>query len=233
MAAGNGVFIPYATLPTAAAFREAASQATPELTNENVQMTQLVTRAVEDVVPMWASLHGQSSGDAMVYQPGKVWLKPYGATMNQNEHNSVNGFYALAYGAVVGKDVQLTDDWLFGGAFAAGGDNIRGRSFLSGQSIQSNEYQGMVYAAKKLSHHYYFAGQALLGYGNNNTRRTIPIDATTANGSYDSWFTNLRAELGQSLYALNQNLVITPELDVSYLFINQGGYQEFALPWIY
>lgn len=226
VAAGNSIFSPYATLPTASALQTAASKATPELTNENIQTIQLITRAIVDVVPMWNSLHGKSAGDAMLYQSGKIWIKPYGASMTQNEHNTVNGFNATAYGAVIGKDVELGNDWLFGGALAAGGDNMHGKSVLSGQSINSNAYQGMLYGAKKLPNQLYFAGQGLVGYENNNTSRSIPLYASTAEGSYNSWFTNIRAEAGWSTYAFNSNLVVTPEIDASYLFINQGSYQE-------
>ena len=226
VASGNSVFSPYGALPTASALQTAASQATPELTNENIQIIQLITRAVVDIVPMWSSLRGRSSGDAMLYQPGKLWVKPYGASMTQNERNTVNGFNAAAYGAVVGKDIELSNNWLFGGAFAAGGDNIKGKSVLSGQSIHSNAYQGMLYGSKKLPNQFYVAGQGLVGYGNNNTSRAIPLYASTAKGSYNSWFTNIRAEAGWSRQVFSPNFVFTPEIDASYLFINQGSYQE-------
>lgn len=230
VAAGNAIFSPYATLSTGSALQLAASKATPELTNENIQIIQLITRAVVDVVPMWSSLHGKSAGDAMLYQPGKIWIKPYGASMTQNEHNTVNGFNATAYGAMIGRDIELGNDWMFGGALAAGGDNMHGKSVLSGQSIDSNAYQGMLYGAKKLQNQIYFAGQGLVGYENNNTKRSIPLYTSTAKGSYNSWFTNLRAEAGWSTYAFSPNLVFTPEIDASYLFINQGSYQESGSP---
>ena len=230
VADGNALFSPYATLSTASALQTAASQATPELTNENIQVIQLITRAVADIVPMWDGLRGRSSGDAMLYQPGKVWVKPYGASMTQNKRTSVDGFDATAYGAVVGKDIELSNHWLFGGALAAGGDNIHGKSVLSGQSIHSNAYQGMLYGSKKLPKQFYVAGQGLVGYEANNTSRAIPLYASTAKGSYNSWFTNLRAEAGWSTYAFGPNLVFTPEIDASYLFINQGSYQESGSP---
>ncbi len=223
---GNSLFTPYATLSSAEALQAAASQATPELTNENIQMVQLITRAVVDTIPMWSSLHGRSSGDAMLYQPGKTWVKPYGGSMTQNEKNTVNGFNASAYGAVIGKDMQLDENWLVGSAFAAGGDDIHGKSLLDGQSISSSAYQGMVYATKKLSNHIYFAGQGLVGYELSHTSRTISLYASTAKGTYNSWFTNIRAETGWSTYPFGPNLVFTPELEASYLFINQGHYQE-------
>ena len=230
IAAANPVFSPYATLSTANALSEAASQATPELTNENIQMVQLITRAVLDVTPMWDSLRGRSSGDAMLYTPGKIWVKPYGASMTQNERSTVQGFNATAYGAVIGKDIQLTNDWLFGGGVAAGGDNMHGKSVLSGQSIASQAYQGMVYGAKKLPHHIYYAAQGLVGYELNDTSRFIPLYASTAKGSYNSWFTNLRAEAGWSTYALSPNVIFTPEVDVSYVYINQNSYRESGSP---
>jgi autotransporter-like protein len=229
IAAGNPAFNSYALLTTNSEFAIAASQATPELTNENTQITQLVTHSVMDIVPMWGALHGKSAGDALLDDPGKVWLKPYGGSMTQNENNTVQGFDATVYGFVIGKDIQLTEDGLFGGALAAGKDNIRGKSVLDGQTIDSDEFQGMLYAARKLPHNLYFAGQGLIGYGRNDTSRSIPLYASTAEGSYNSWFTNLRAQLGWNVHAL-QDLVLTPEFDASYLFVNQGSYQETGSP---
>jgi len=225
IAAGNSAFSPFATLETATAFKTAASQATPELINENIQVMQWITKSAMDIVPMWSTLHGQSAGDAMIYHPGKIWIKPYGGSLTQNESHTVQGFDATAYGIVIGKDIPLNEDWLFGGAFAVGKDNMHGKSVLDGQSIHSDEYQGMVYAAKTFPHHLYFAGQALVGYGDNDTERNIPLYASTAEGSYNSWFTNIRAQFGWSTYAF-QDLVLTPEIDASYLFINQGSYRE-------
>ncbi len=151
--------------------------------------------------------------------------------MTQNEHGTVDGFNATAYGAVIGKDIPLTDGGLFGAAFAAGEDNLHGRSVLSGQSLDSNAYQGMLYGVKKFAGHFYLAGEGLLGYEDNDTKRSLPLFATTeAKGSYNSWFTNLRAQLGSNIYALQQNLVLTPELDASYLYTHQGSYREFGSP---
>jgi len=230
IAAGNPVFLPYISLPTANAFQEAVSQATPEITNANTQAIQLVTNAVMDIVPMWSTLHGKSGGDAMLYPAGKVWLKPYIASMTQNESNSVNGFNARANGVVIGKDVQLAQDWLLGGAFSLGGNTIHGNAPPNGQAINSNVYQGMLYGAKRFLNHVYFAGQGLVGYQNNNTQRAIPLYASTANGSFNNWFSNLRAQLGWNVYALDQDLVLTPELDASYLFVHRGSFQESGSP---
>ena len=55
---------------------------------------------------MWGTLHGQS-GDAMLSEPGKVWLKPYGASITQDKNNTVDGFNATVYGLVVGTDIPL------------------------------------------------------------------------------------------------------------------------------
>ena len=225
VAAGNAGFSPYASLPTATAFATAASQATPELTNENLQVTQLVSRTVIDVLPMWSTLRGASTGDAMLYQPGKVWLKPYGASMSQNQRNTVNGYTASVYGLVAGGDVQVANNWMLGGALAAGGDNLRGKSVLSGQTIDSAQYQALIYTSKMFANNAYFAAQGLLGYGSNDSKRSIPLFASTAKGNYNSWFTDLSAELGWS-HALTDRFVFIPAVNASYLFINQGSYTE-------
>lgn len=230
IAAGNSLFSPYGSLSTASAFQTAASQATPELTNENIQIIQLLTQTVVDVAPMWSNLRGRSSGDAMLYQPGKMWVKPYWASMTQNEQSTVNGFNATAYGVVAGKDIELSNDWMLGGALAAGGDHIKGKSVLNGQTINSNAFQGMLYGSKKLPNQFYVAGQGLVGYEDNNTSRAIPLYASTAKGSYNSWFTNFRAEGGWSTNVFSPNLVFTPQIDASYLFINQESYHESGSP---
>ena len=225
VAVGNASFNPYAALATATDFKTAASQATPELTNENLQVIQLVSRTVIDVLPMWSTLRGLSTGDAMIYQPGKIWLKPYGASMTQNQRNTVNGYTASAYGLVAGRDIAIDNHWMLGGALAAGGDNMRGKSVLNGQSIDSAQYQALLYASKSFIHNAYFAAQGLLGYGNNDSKRVLPLFASTATGSYNSWFTDLSAELGWS-HALTDRLVFIPVVNASYLFINQNGYTE-------
>lgn len=225
VAAGNSAFSNYSTLTTASAFQTAASQATPELTNENIQAVQFETRSVMDVVPMWSDLHGESAGDAMIYEPGKWWMKPYGGSMSQDRNNTVPGFNADVYGAILGRDTQLSDNSLFGGAIAFGKSNLNGYAELNTEAINSDIYQGILYGTRQLPHNLYIAGQGLLGYENNDTTRAIPLYASTASGSYDSWFTNLRSQLGWNAYA-TQNLVITPNIDASYVFVNQNSYQE-------
>ena len=79
---------------------------------------------------------------------------------------------------------------MFGGAFALGKDDMRGKAQLSGQTINSDTHQALVYGARKLPYNLYLAGQGLIGYGKNNTSRSIPLYASTAQGSYNSWFTN-------------------------------------------
>lgn len=225
VAAGNAAFDPYNSLATEAAFKAAASQTTPELTNENNQTLQFITRSIMNVVPMWSTLRGESERNALSYQPGKVWFKPYAGTMTQSAHNSVPGFNATAYGMVVGRDTQLTNDWLVGGALSAGKDNMHGNVELNGQSLHSDTYEGMLYGVRKFPNNLYFAGEGLVGYGYNTTSRAIPLYSSTATGSYNSWFADMDAQLGWH-YALNQNLVLTPEFDVNYLFVNQGSYKE-------
>ncbi len=66
--------------------------------------------------------------------------------------------------------------------------------------------------------------------GSNNTTRVIPLYASTAKGTYHSWFTNVRAEAGWSKSFFNQKFLFTPEVDLSYLYVDQGTYQESARP---
>jgi outer membrane autotransporter protein len=66
----------------------------------------------------------------------------------------------------------------------------------------------------------------LNGLSENNTNRSIPVYGDTAKGSYHSWFANIGAQLGKNIYAMNQDLVLTPELDANYLFVHQGSYAE-------
>jgi uncharacterized protein with beta-barrel porin domain len=226
VAAGNSAFSPYAAISSESAFKTAASQATSELSNENTQVIELITRSVLDVVPMWNSLKGKSAEDAADAQPGRLWLKPYGAAMAQNKQNTVPGFNARADGIVLGRDEQVTQDWVMGGAIAIGQDYIHSNAALSGQAINSDTYQLMLYGVKEYAHRMYLAGLGLVGYGHNRTQRAIPLYASTAKGSYHNWFTNLRAQFGYNLYASNENLLFTPALDVSYVFINQNAYHE-------
>lgn len=42
--------------------------------------------------------------------------------------------------------------------------------------------------------------------------------------------TLLRGELGWNIYALNQDFILTPEIEASYLYVTQDGYREFGSP---
>lgn len=233
VAAGNSTFNPYTRLATGSAFQTAASQAAPVLSNANTPLLQFITNSVIDVIPTGSTFSdksgGESGGDAMLYQPGKVWVKPYGGSASQNQTSTLAGYNATVYGVVIGRDITPSQDWLFGGAIAAGGDNLDGEAQISGQSINSGTYQGMLYAVKTFHHDIYLAEQGLVGYGDNDTSRDIPLYNTTAQGTYNSWFTNLRAELGKH-FTFHQNFVLTPEIDASYLFVNQTAYQESNSP---
>ena len=228
LAAGNSAFDAYNSLTTDAAFQTAASQATPEMTNENIEALQMITSSVMDVLPMWNILHGESE-DASLYQPDRVWVKPYGGSIVQDDNETVPGFNATAYGVVTGIDTQPATNWLVGSAIAAGGDNMQGSSVLNTQSLSSAAFQGMLYGTRELSHHLYLAGQASVGYQNNDSNRSIPLYSDTATGSFDSWLTNLRTQFGWN-YMPTTNLVLTPDIEATYLFINQGSYTESGSP---
>lgn len=228
LAAGNSAFDGYNLLTTDAAFQTAASQATPTLTNENIEAIQMITSSMMDVLPMWNMLHGESE-DAMLYQPNRVWVKPYGGSLTQDDNETVPGFNATAYGVVTGIDTQPSANWLVGGAVAAGGDTMQGSATLNTQSLSSATFQGMLYGTRELSHHLYLAGQGSVGYDDNDSTRSIPLYSDTASGSYGSWFTNLRTQFGWN-YLPTDNLVLTPDIDATYLFINQGSYTESGSP---
>lgn len=223
--AGNSAFDPYSTLATENAFQIAASEATPELTNENIQIIRMVTNSILDVAPVWKILHGESTDDSSLYRSNKIWVKPYGGSMTQNEVDTVDGFNSGVYGVVIGDDGRPKKDWLVGAAVAAGEDNLDGKAQLSGESINSDTYQGTLYGVRKFPHNIYLAEQGLVGFGDNDTSRSIPLYSSTAKGSYNSWFTDVRSVVGWNANA-RQNWIITPEFETNYLFVYQKDYQE-------
>lgn len=223
--AGNSAFDPYSTLATANAFQIAASQATPELTNENIQIVRMVTDSILDVAPIWKIVHGESTDDSSLYRSNKIWVKPYDGSMTQNKVDTVDGFNADAYGIVIGDDGKPKKDWLVGAAVAAGKDNLNGKAQLSGESIHSKTYQGTLYGIRKFPGHLYLAEQGLIGFGDNDTSRSIPLYSSTATGSYNSWFTDVRSVFGWNA-TTSQHWIITPEFEANYLFVYQNDYQE-------
>ncbi|AHE67548.1 autotransporter beta-domain protein [Legionella oakridgensis ATCC 33761 = DSM 21215] len=222
---GNTSFSPFVPLPTATDFCTAAAQSTPELFNENIQITRLISRSVMDNLPMWSTLHGRPIDDNMLYQPGQFWLKPYASFISQQQRTSVNGYHANAYGVMFGKDMQLPDNGIFGAALAGGYDKVQGKTVLDGQSIKTNAYQAFIYATNYFPNNVYLTGEGSLGLGFNNSERFMPLFNSTAKGNYHSWFTNFTAELGRG-YALTQRLLFTPALNASYMYVNQTGFTE-------
>jgi uncharacterized protein with beta-barrel porin domain len=249
LAAGNPDFGPYGFLSDATAFKNAASAATPGVANENMHVIMSNIDTVLDVLRGSAgqgdgssaggtetpagkpqlmqthSLRGGSSGDAMMTDPGKAWLKPYQSNLSQTGRNTVDGYNSDSVGLVMGSDTELSEDTMVGGAIALGTNNLEGDGKLDGQSIESDVYQGIVYANKDLGDNTYVAAQGLLGVSQNDSVRKMPLFSDTARASYDSWFTNLRGEVGRD-YEISDVLVITPSLNASYVYVEEESYTE-------
>ncbi len=58
----------------------------------------------------------------------------------QYEKNTIPGFNANVYGGVFGRTFSYPMIGYFGGAFAVGGDHMKGKSVLNTQSINSTTY---------------------------------------------------------------------------------------------
>lgn len=225
MSNGNSDFNPYGTLPDAHSFKIAASEASPELVGENTHVISEMIDSVLDVVKDKTGAGGASSGDAMLSDPGKAWLRVYGAKINQDQRDGVDGYDSRAHGVVAGNDTALSDSVMAGMAIAVGNNNLDGDGAISGQSVDSDIYQGIVYANKNLANNVYVAGQGVLGVSKNDSKRHITLFGDTAKASYDSWFSNIRGEVGRE-YQINDRFGLTPSLSASYVYISEESYTE-------
>ncbi|QLC72440.1 autotransporter domain-containing protein [Pseudomonas sp. LPB0260] len=206
---------------------DAVSQTLPLFTAGMNLATNNALRGVSGVVQSrQASLQGRASGDAF-YGDEKLWLKPFGSWVEQDDRGGVAGYDANIHGLVIGADAAVSETDRLGLAFAYSRSDIDGNSAVSRQSGVVDSYQLVLFGSHNLDAATSFDYQLDVGHHNNEGQRHINFGGLnrTAEADYDSWSAHLGGALSHSLQ-LSEQTRLTPSVRADYTWINDESYRE-------
>lgn len=149
-----------------------------------------------------------------------AWLKVFGSTSDMGMRDDIAGYDADALGMVIGID-KVNNDSMIGFAFSSTDIDVEGKS-SNNSKTESNSYQGTVYGTI-LNDNHYINGSLAYAHSTSDTSRT-GIDGTVS-GEFDTKI--FSAEIGAGIpIKMDSNMVVTPEVKMSYSHVNIGEYTE-------
>jgi outer membrane autotransporter protein len=192
----------------------------PGLASAGIDIMPAIMRAMSGVVKEQSGQNGGSSGDPT--QNDKfMWMKPFAVNVNQDSDGGVSGYDANIGGVVLGADDQISANTRAGWTIGYAQTNLDGNDAYNGQSLDMNTYQLGLYARKE-DGDVFTTGKIRFGWNSNDSSRDTGFG--TAKADYDSWYGMLNATIGKT-YA-SDGITVSPELSVTYVYIDQEGYTE-------
>ena len=220
----NAVTTALGQLATEREVADAVESTLPGISGGAAQMTNLVLGDVVDLVSSRQdAIRGLSSGDGFMTDKN-LWLKPLGGWTKQDDRQSITGYDVDSYGLAVGIDSDVSDTWNVGVAFAYINSDIESNLAAGSHTIDMDSYQTKVYATNKLDNMTVLNLQAGVGRSNYDSNRRL-FNSNVANADYDSWNTQLSAELERS-YQVSDKTELTPYVHADYSYVSVESYNE-------
>jgi len=153
-----------------------------------------------------------------------IWAQGFGAGMNQDQREQVDGYDARLYGFLAGYDNWISPGLRVGIAGGYANTTIDGDGDTTQNHTDIDSYLVEAYGAFKGSG-WYATGRAGFTWHNYDTTRALTVPfSDTAKGSHDGDQFNVAIEVGAPWrYA---GTVITPVASLTYSHLHQGGYSE-------
>jgi outer membrane autotransporter protein len=160
------------------------------------------------------------------------WLGQFGnrdTTARQNGNSFSNA------GVILGADYRFTPQLAAGASFGythANTDFDTSAVSAAGQSLDSDLFQGTLYATYSLTNSLYLNGSVLFGGGSSDSRRRIVIPSSTSVPAVDRIATgsfgvaDQSASLGGGYVIPLGALTITPTARFQYLHVSSDGFTE-------
>jgi outer membrane lipase/esterase len=169
------------------------------------------------------------SGDFGLYMN---WLGQFGS---RDTTSRQNGYSFTNAGVIAGADYRFTPQLAAGVAFDythASTDFDTSAISASGQSMDSDLFQGTLYATYSVTNSLFLNGSASIGSGTSASQRHIVIPSMTALAGVDRMATGSFGTANRSVtigggYALPVgDLTLTPTVRVQYLYVSSDGFTE-------
>jgi outer membrane autotransporter protein len=220
----GGIAVPFVSLTTEQDVANAAESTLPGASGGMAQLTNMATNAVTDAVASRQNAtRGLSSGDAFMTDR-HVWLKPFGGWTQQDNRQGVTGYDIDSYGLALGVDGDVSSSWNVGAAFAYINSDVESNLAAGSHQIDMDSYLAKAYATKMFDDVTALNLQAGVGLSNYDSNRRL-FNSDAANADYDSWNTQLSAELERS-YQVSDKTVMTPYVHADYSYVSVESYNE-------
>lgn len=176
-----------------------------------------------------ASQTGLAAGS---YASGvQVWTQAFGQYAEQDERDGVKGYDASTIGAAFGADTQaLHEDLVLGVAVSYAYTDVDSDN-ANNTETEVNSYQGTLYGEYTLPEDYFVAANVSYAYNDiDQTRKNVGTGNATATADYDSQQYGAGVSVGKdfdvSYPGYNTGFVVTPSVNVDYLYVDVDDYTE-------
>jgi uncharacterized protein YhjY with autotransporter beta-barrel domain len=181
-----------------------------------------------NIVDQSNDLIGVASGEDSVYKHG-VWINGYYGKAKQKPYQLQNGYSTQSYGATIGVDTLITDDFTLGGALSLIRTNVHHNDQIKGNDKGKSDSSILtIYGLQQLSNNYFLQGVGIVGFtklSNVEQRKANPLQIQYARARYDS--KNYGAQLiGGRMFYLNKLLTFSPMIGFRYSTYHDDGYKE-------
>lgn len=152
-----------------------------------------------------------------------LWGQAFGAALDQNARDNVDGYQANIYGALAGADNWVNAYTRVGAAIGYGRTTIDGTAQTIQNDTDVDSYLGILYGAHRGSG-WYLSGRAGYAWHDYDTRRVVTTFNDTAVGSHSGDQFMAAAEIGMPMQHFGG--VITPVASLTWSHLQQDGYTE-------
>lgn len=202
---------------------------------------QQVAGAVESVLPAMSGAIAQATTDIVdsfgrvvdsrqaaitnnLITNKHVWFTPFGSWADQDQRHRVSGYDIDNHGMALGADTALTDSLTVGMALSYIDSKIDSRAGSGSQNVKVDSYLASLYATKTLDNNTTLKLKAGMGLSDYDSRRVI-FNGDVAEADYDSWHTQLGAELARR-FNLSDTTSVSPYLFTDYTYVKVDDYRE-------
>jgi outer membrane autotransporter protein len=184
------------------------------------------SRIIHSRLGLVLGLAGGDQGDSA----NGLWAKPFYVNADQDRTggNHAFGYDANMTGVMLGTDTLLNDRWRLGVAFAYTDTDLDGKGVLSNDELNTDAYQVSLYVQGEPWQQGTYTEMVLsYGWADNEVRRDVQDENSVlrAEADFDSGFARGQVNLGH-VFELNDCWSLVPELDVTYLWMEQDAYTE-------
>ncbi|MBY0561606.1 autotransporter outer membrane beta-barrel domain-containing protein [Hyphomicrobium sp.] len=176
--------------------------------------------------PNRSNLGGGLKDDADFVAPrsAALWGQAFGAGLNQNTREQVDGYDARIYGALAGYDNWISPGVRVGVAGGYANTRITGDGDTSRNNTEIDSYLFQAYGAVKGSG-WYASARTGFTWNDYDTTRVLTIPFTDkAEGNHDGGQFNAAIEVGAPMRFAST--ILAPVASLTYSRLHQSGYTE-------